>query len=372
MIKQGMPDALDETLVTRKRKDAPVAVKPERKKRSRIAAREAKEAKAKATPKTRVAGKPVKQPLKTAAAVLNGAKAKSNKPAPLPTSDDEDDVSDMDDSDMENINVTGLDALGSASEDEDDEEMNDDEFDSDVVDSDTEIRKGAAMWSDDDDEEDAEEKLTAANIAGLSTRLDMQKAIEDAEAQAELEESNMQTNIAGERPKILEDEEDEDGRPITNLVNQDIQLLRTRLTDTIRVLDDFKNLAEEGRSRAEYRASLLRDICAYYGTFTTHTRSMSAILTLCTGYSEFLADKLLNLFPPREAQAFFEANETPRPVVIRTNTLRTHRRELAQSLINRGVQLEPVGKWSKVGLQIFDAQVPLGATPVSSTYNACM
>jgi ribosomal RNA methyltransferase Nop2 len=90
---------------------------------------------------------------------------------------------------------------------------------------------------------------------------------------------------------------------------------------------------------------MLKDICAYYG------------------YSEFLADKLLNLFPAREAFAFFEANETPRPIVIRTNTLRTHRRELAQSLINRGVQLEPVGKWSKVGLQIFDTQVPLGATP---------
>jgi ribosomal RNA methyltransferase Nop2 len=266
MKKQGMPDVLDESLVTRKRKDAPVAVNPERKKRSRTAAREAKEAKAKATPKTRVAGKPVKQPLKTAAAVVNGAKAKSKKSAPQPPSDDEEDVSDIDDSDMDNINVTGLDALGSASEDEDDEEMNDDEFDSDVVDSDDDIRRGAAMWSDDDDEEDAEEKLTAANIAGLSTRLDMQKAIEEAEAQAELEENNMQTNIANERPKILEDEEDEDGRPITNLVNQDIQLLRTRLTDTIRVLDDFKNLAEEGRSRAEYRASLLKDICAYYGT----------------------------------------------------------------------------------------------------------
>jgi ribosomal RNA methyltransferase Nop2 len=90
---------------------------------------------------------------------------------------------------------------------------------------------------------------------------------------------------------------------------------------------------------------MLKDICAYYG------------------YSEFLADKLLNLFPAREAFAFFEANETPRPIVIRTNTLRTHRRELAQSLINRGVQLEPVGKWSKVGLQIFESQVPLGATP---------
>ncbi|CAE7008359.1 hypothetical protein CFE70_001577 [Pyrenophora teres f. teres 0-1] len=343
MKKQGMPEPLDESLVTRKRKDAPVAADPERKKRSRTAAREAREAKAKAMPKTRIAGKPVK-PVKTAAAVLNGAKAKAKgkpaKQAAPPSSDEDEDEEDnsdlMDDEDMDEINVTGLDALGSASED--------DEFDSDIVDSDTEVRKGA-MWSDDEDEDDIEEKLTAANIAGLSRKLDEQKAIEDAEAAAELEENMMQTNIAGERPKILEDSEDEDGRPVTNLVTQDIQLLRTRLTDTIRVLDDFKNLAEEGRSRAEYMASLLKDVCAYYG------------------YSEFLADKLLNLFPPREAQAFFEANETPRPIVIRTNTLRTHRRELAQTLINRGVQLEPVGKWSKVGLQIFDTQVPLGATP---------
>ncbi|CAO2649444.1 Nn.00g068290.m01.CDS01 [Neocucurbitaria sp. VM-36] len=340
MKKQGMPEPLDESLVTRKRKDAPPAADQERKKRSRTAAREAK---AKATPpkkvaavngtKTRVSGKPVK---------------KFVPPAP---SDDEDEISDsadgIDDDDvmedgLQGVNVTGLDALGSASE-EDEDEIDDDEFDSDVVDSDTEVRK--AMWSDDEDDDEIEEKLTAANIAGLSRKLDMQKAIEEAEAQAELEEGNMQTNIANERPKILEDDEDEEGRPISNLVPQDIQLLRTRLNDTVRVLDDFKNLAQEGRSRTEYRAQMLKDICAYYG------------------YSEFLADKLLNLFPAREAFAFFEANETPRPIVIRTNTLRTHRRELAQSLINRGVQLEPVGKWSKVGLQIFESQVPLGATP---------
>ena len=34
-----------------------------------------------------------------------------------------------------------------------------------------------------------------------------------------------------------------------------------------------------------------------------------------------------------------------------------------QALIKRGVSLEPVAKWSKVGLKITESQIPIGATP---------
>ena len=49
--------------------------------------------------------------------------------------------------------------------------------------------------------------------------------------------------------------------------------------------------------------------------------------------------------------------------MIRTNTLKAKRRDLAKVLIQRGVQLEPVAEWSKVGLKIFESKVPIGATP---------
>jgi hypothetical protein len=36
---------------------------------------------------------------------------------------------------------------------------------------------------------------------------------------------------------------------------------------------------------------------------------------------------------------------------------------LLQALIKRGVSLEPVASWSKVGLKVTESAVPIGATP---------
>ncbi|NXR12631.1 NOP2 methyltransferase, partial [Semnornis frantzii] len=125
----------------------------------------------------------------------------------------------------------------------------------------------------------------------------------------------------------------------------DLHIIHQRIKGNLEVLQDFTARREEGRSRQEYLALLRRDVAAYYS------------------YSDFLLTKLMDIFPLPELVNFLEANEVPRPVTIRTNTLKTRRRDLAQALINRGVNLDPLGKWSKTGLVIYDSSVPIGATP---------
>jgi 25S rRNA (cytosine2870-C5)-methyltransferase len=347
MKKQGPPEALSEAHFARlKRKaglpvDEPTDSAPQKKRRTAKPTTTQKENGSK--PKKSPAVKEAPSSKKAAPAPKSNGKAPKAKAPKVPliedSSEDEEDVGDEfdldaleDGSDEEGVPAIGDDFLGS---------------DSDVVDSDDD-EGPKAMFSEDEDESDAEEKLTAANIVGLSRKLDKQLEEQAAANEAELLESAMQTNIDGEKPKILEDEDEDDDElaPKMNaLLAPDLQLLRTRITENIRVLDDFANLHEEGRSRNEYTAQLLKDICAYYG------------------YSDYLAEKLYNLFTHREAFAFFAPNAAARPVDTPTNPPPTSRRELAQALINRGVTLEPVGKWSKVGLQVFESSVPLGATP---------
>ncbi|KAF7491924.1 25S rRNA (cytosine-C(5))-methyltransferase nop2 [Sarcoptes scabiei] len=125
----------------------------------------------------------------------------------------------------------------------------------------------------------------------------------------------------------------------------DISLLKQRISDIMFVLSDFKNRRQEDKTRDDYIRVLREDFCTYYS------------------YNKFLMCKLMNIFSIDELREFLEASEIQRPLVIRTNTLKTKRRDLAQALINRGVNLDPIANWSKVGLVIYDSQVPIGATP---------
>ncbi|GAW25796.1 putative S-adenosylmethionine-dependent methyltransferase superfamily domain-containing protein [Rosellinia necatrix] len=329
---QGVPEPLSEAHFAKLKRKAgrPVDDVPETKKRKAQNGKTISKPNNKAGGKTNGNSKSAKTAKPLPSKNGGALKSKSKKSKPEPELDLED-MSDgigggfSDDEDMSGLDGEATlpdDFLGS---------------DDSVYDSEIEGERRAMFSEDEDDSDgDAVEKLTAANIVGLSRKLDKEKAEEEAAAEAELQET-IQTNI--DVPQVLEGEDEQQNK---SLLPPDLQLLRQRISDTIRVLDDFATLSELGSSRSDYTAQLLKDICAYYG------------------YSEFLAEKLLGLFPPREALAFFDANETPRPIVIRTNTLKTSRRELASALINRGVTLEPVGKWSKVGLQIFESNVPLG------------
>lgn len=207
-----------------------------------------------------------------------------------------------------------------------------------------------------DDEDDSQANLdeinenTAANFLEESdSQSDSSSEEEELDEFSEVDSSPMDSDEVPEQSGTEDSsvESSEDGADADASLAEGkptVAGLRVRIMETIQILDDYKSLGK-GKPRSFYTQRLLEDISEYYG------------------YSEYLAAKLLELFSPAEAIDFFEANEVPRPVTIRTNTLRTRRRDLVQALVNRGVNLQPIGSWTKVGLQVFESQVPIGATP---------
>lgn len=158
------------------------------------------------------------------------------------------------------------------------------------------------------------------------------------------EETALETNVVGAGAAEL-DIPSAEQLDAEKTLPPDLELIKDRIADVIPVLGDFKNRREANRSRVDYMNLLKHDLCSYYN------------------YNEFLMEKLMDLFAPAELKEFLDSSEVHRPMTIRTNTLKTRRKDLAQALINHGVNLDPVGKWSRVGLVVYDSQVPVGATP---------
>ncbi|KAG0705915.1 NOL1/NOP2/sun family RNA met [Suillus ampliporus] len=203
----------------------------------------------------------------------------------------------------------------------------------------------------DDEDDDEDGPITAKNIESRSRALDEKAA---REAELDIEEMQNATFEGSDEDIDVEGEgEDAEAFHLPTAEERaeeknhvaDVHVVQRRMRECVRILGNFRKLAAKGRLRSEYAEQLISDIASYYG------------------YNDFLAEKLFQLFPVSEAIEFFEANEVSRPVTIRTNTLKTRRRDLAQALINRGVNLEPIGKWTNVGLQVFESSVPIGATP---------
>lgn len=167
-------------------------------------------------------------------------------------------------------------------------------------------------------------------------------------------EASESQNEQQEKSEVTDEEEDIEAFENQNkgtinfdnpLETMSLDEINLRIQNIVNILGDFKTKKEEGKSRESYVYELKRLLMVYYD------------------YNEEIMTLIINLFAPHEAIDFLEASNGNRILTLRTNTLKAKRRELAKILINRGVNLDPLADWTKVGLKVYDSTVPVGATP---------
>ncbi|XP_056384943.1 probable 28S rRNA (cytosine(4447)-C(5))-methyltransferase [Hyla sarda] len=255
------------------------------------------------------------------------------EPGNLKGEEEEEAEENGDDEPAEGLDLSDSDDLqddyGASSEDEE-EEGGEEDDDNEEEDDDDDNEE-----EDDDDEDEDDNDLLPIEKAAVKQK---KKSKREKEAEGE---SDIKLNLDGEEHFTLPTAEEMDNQLSANL---DLTSVQERIKDIVAVLLDFGNRGGQ-HSRQEYISVLRRDLATYYS------------------YGDYMIEMLSDLFPVSELVDFLESCEVQRPVTIRTNTLKTRRRDLAQALINRGVNLDPLGKWSKTGLVIYDSSVPVGATP---------
>ena len=185
-------------------------------------------------------------------------------------------------------------------------------------------------------------------MSSKKKNLEKNKIKEESEEEEYEEQEELEEQEENEEKEEQEDQEEENEIKEKEDIDQRIANIgdeNLKIQNIVSILSDFKNRREEGKSRNDY---------------------MTELKYLCQSYFEYnsdICDLIFNLFSPNEAVKFMEASDSQKVLTIRANSLKTKRRELAKNLISRGVNLDPLAEWSKVGLKIYSSTVPIGATP---------
>jgi len=166
------------------------------------------------------------------------------------------------------------------------------------IDTDSDVDEDDSFDEDDEDDEDMDEEAIEAEMV---------------EKKLGKESADMEVGM-----------EDEDGTGRISRGQGDIAQIKQQIEDDVSLLQQWRGadmLDRGGRTHSEVMDDLAMCCSKYYG------------------YSGELSEYFLAMFKPEEAIQFFEANEKPRPLTIRANSLKTRRRVLAQQLIARGAQV---------------------------------
>lgn len=199
-------------------------------------------------------------------------------------------------------------------------------------------KKGSQLLSSDDDEVSESEDDELLEVEKEAQLVDEEAEEERREAEEEMRRTIGQNTSMYHLPTAEELENDAE-RVVPP------SEIRSHVESILEVLTEFKERREDGRSRKEYVDQL--------GSFLSELH----------GYLPELVEYFLTMFGPTETVEFIQASDKSRPLVIRANTLKTRRKDLAAALMKRGVTLDPLANWSKVGLKIVESSVPIGATP---------
>merc|ERR1712151_1202871 len=209
-------------------------------------------------------------------------------------------------------------------------------------------KKKQLLSSSDDDDDDANDEEMLLPIEKETNLVNEEKELERIEAEKEyqhvIQTQTEEYDSTFTLPTIEEIQEEIDG--IRILSPKDYY---QRIETVLQILSNFsfykKNTGEKN-SRTDYMNQYQHDLMQYFG------------------YIPDLLSLFLTMFGPTETLEFLKASEKPRPIVLRTNTLKCRRKDLASALMKRGISLDPLASWSKVGLKVYDTgNVPIAATP---------